>query len=448
MAQTNRLMNWNFAVPDASNLVDPIQQGMRDYRANQQRGIENQRADEQMGMQRERFGLEKQNAARQSEASEAKRIGGIARVIDGEQDPARRATMIQNLYKGSPAMAASLQKYGIDPNDHANVPKFLMAQAGSYDPLSEEAKRAQIEASRASAAAARANAGNIGLTDPIREFQFAKRSGFQGSFEDWRKQADARSNKFGLTPIPFERPDGTMGYMVPSTSGETRELAIPGGGRALPQATTVQTPTEVITRDRFGRDISRERKDLAGAEYDKVSGREAAQSSSSIPKLEAAYKNYETQQNIIVQDIEKALANTGWATTGAIGVLSRAVPGTAAADMARTLDTIKSNVGFDKLQAMRDASPTGGALGQVSEFENKLLQSVMGSLEQSQSGEQFVYNLRRLKDTITQMREQRKAALEADRSRASQRPVSPGAKPAPGAQPAAPSGGWSIRRLE
>jgi hypothetical protein len=75
MAQTNRLMNWNFAVPDASNLVDPIQQGMRDYRANQQRGIENQRADEQMGMQRERFGMEREKFG-DAKAQRAKQAAG------------------------------------------------------------------------------------------------------------------------------------------------------------------------------------------------------------------------------------------------------------------------------------------------------------------------------------------------------------------------------------
>jgi hypothetical protein len=42
---------------------------------------------------------------------------------------------------------------------------------------------------------------------------------------------------------------------------------------------------------------------------------------------------------------------------------------------------------------MRNNSPTGGALGQVSEFENRLLQAVWGALEQSQSPSQFNENL-------------------------------------------------------
>lgn len=72
------------------------------------------------------------------------------------------------------------------------------------------------------------------------------------------------------------------------------------------------------------------------------------------------------------------------------------IPGTAARDVKGLIDTIRANVGFDKLQQMRAASKTGGALGQVSEQENKLLQATLGNLEQSQSQEQFVYNLKRV----------------------------------------------------
>jgi len=62
-------------------------------------------------------------------------------------------------------------------------------------------------------------------------------------------------------------------------------------------------------------------------------------------------------------------------------------------DTAANIDTIKANVGFDKLQAMREASPTGGALGQVSDFENRLLQAVLSNLDQAQSEQQFLDNL-------------------------------------------------------
>ena len=54
--------------------------------------------------------------------------------------------------------------------------------------------------------------------------------------------------------------------------------------------------------------------------------------------------------------------------------------GSAAADFSQLADTIKSNIGFDRLQKMRDDSPTGGALGQVSEMELRLLNAALGKL--------------------------------------------------------------------
>ena len=88
----------------------------------------------------------------------------------------------------------------------------------------------------------------------------------------------------------------------------------------------------------------------------------------------------------------------GGNTTGLFGALLSRVGGTEANNLRSQLATIKSNIGFDKLQSMREASPTGGALGNVSEKENEYLQSVLGNVEQSQSPEQLKKNLMRLRE--------------------------------------------------
>lgn len=87
--------------------------------------------------------------------------------------------------------------------------------------------------------------------------------------------------------------------------------------------------------------------------------------------------------------------------------LTKLVPGTPARDLDATLDTIRAAIGFDKLQEMRANSPTGGALGAISDKENKLLQSVMGSLDQGQSPDQLKANLKRLRDELATVREER-----------------------------------------
>ena len=74
-------------------------------------------------------------------------------------------------------------------------------------------------------------------------------------------------------------------------------------------------------------------------------------------------------------------------TTGLIGNLMKSVPASAANDVLANIKTIEAAVGFDRLQAMRDASPTG---------ELDLLKSSLGNLNQSQSKEQFMMNLKQV----------------------------------------------------
>ncbi len=63
------------------------------------------------------------------------------------------------------------------------------------------------------------------------------------------------------------------------------------------------------------------------------------------------------------------------------------------ANMDALVTQLEARIGFDELAKMRAQSPTGGALGQVSEMELKQLNASIGSLSRSQSKEQFLYNL-------------------------------------------------------
>lgn len=66
--------------------------------------------------------------------------------------------------------------------------------------------------------------------------------------------------------------------------------------------------------------------------------------------------------------------------TGAESLLS-GVPATTARALNTELEPIRANLGFDKLAEMRANSPTGAALGNVTERELALLQSVVASLD-------------------------------------------------------------------
>lgn len=120
-----------------------------------------------------------------------------------------------------------------------------------------------------------------------------------------------------------------------------------------------------------------------------------------ISTLTASRPEQEKVANVVTQDIDRALGiikNSPTSSTGLVGQGLSFIGGTNAKNLDALLNTVKTNVGFDKLQAMRAASPTGAALGSVTENENKMLQSAIGSLELSQVPQQLQDNLRRVKN--------------------------------------------------
>lgn len=85
-------------------------------------------------------------------------------------------------------------------------------------------------------------------------------------------------------------------------------------------------------------------------------------------------------------------------TAGFGSETAKSIGGSDAADLEAALSTITSAVGFKRLQDMREASPTGGALGSVSERELSQLNAALGSISQKQSPEQLEKNLLKIKN--------------------------------------------------
>ncbi len=115
--------------------------------------------------------------------------------------------------------------------------------------------------------------------------------------------------------------------------------------------------------------------------------KEAAQ-----PKALSTMKELQAATDGLDQFFKQAKDLSGAMTTGAGAYLS-GVKGTDAYNLARVVDTIKANIGFDKLQQMRDSSPTGSALGRVTNFEMQTLQNVVASIDPGQGKEQFLQHL-------------------------------------------------------
>ena len=106
----------------------------------------------------------------------------------------------------------------------------------------------------------------------------------------------------------------------------------------------------------------------------------------------------------VINEVKEAKPLVGRLTAGFGGSTLSSIPGTEARDLQAKLTTIKANLGFDRLQQMRDASPTGGALGQVAVQELVALQSTVASLDQAQSPKQLRDALNKIENHYTKWR--------------------------------------------
>ena len=154
----------------------------------------------------------------------------------------------------------------------------------------------------------------------------------------------------------------------------------------------------------FQRDMQQQRIDIArqnldlrieAADLKKMDKEEARQN-----KLQGALGVADN----VVSVAQIALGQVSGFTAGMLGkpLSSLGVP--AAVDLEENLKTIQANLGFKELQAMREASPTGGALGQVALKELEFLQAALTSLSNRQSPEQLRKNLNKVVTHYTNWR--------------------------------------------
>lgn len=132
------------------------------------------------------------------------------------------------------------------------------------------------------------------------------------------------------------------------------------------------------------------------------------------PQAMSALNSALAGHTLVSDTIDRVIPNVNVWTSGFAGQPLSSIPGTAASNLKANLETIKANIGFDKLAEMRANSPTGGALGNISDTENRLLASTWANIENAQSPEQLTYNLQNLKVQIKQANQRLRQAYEQD----------------------------------
>jgi hypothetical protein len=202
---------------------------------------------------------------------------------------------------------------------------------------------------------------------------------------------------------------GTEKFMElnkPTTNvGPTGVIQIPGlggpatvvsGTDAAFQMTPAQIKQDERDRQRLGLesqrvDLERERVGLARAEADRKTQGLEALPPKEIQKREAAYpqatsviKGFESKSDSFVKDLEKLRDHPGLSQITGL-VAGRAPALTADGRAAQALyDKVVAKGGFQALQDLRDASKTGGALGNVSNQEGKQLTASFAAIDRRQ----------------------------------------------------------------
>lgn len=131
-----------------------------------------------------------------------------------------------------------------------------------------------------------------------------------------------------------------------------------------------------------------------------------------LGSAESVIKNTE----VVLGKVKEAEGLIGAGTTG-VGSYLSILPGTSARELSTVLGTIKARLGFDQLQQMRNASPTGGALGQVSNRELAALEGAVASLDQGLSPKALRENLKQIETSYKNWQESAMGKLPPERQR-------------------------------
>jgi len=245
--------------------------------------------------------------------------------------------------------------------------------------------------------------------------------GPDGNYYVVRYGADG-TERINPLQLPGQQPTGGQPTSQPSGDGVGR-FAAPAMGNTTPPPVQL-TPSrgvDVVGDQMYdkatGAPIRNVGGNLAEAERQKGLGKGQAEGQLALPKAERALRSYEIKSENVNSLIDTATQQAGPWTTGFAGSLGAFVAGTPAHDLSKTLTAIQANLGFESLQDMRDNSPTGGALGNVTEMELQLLQSAWASVMQSQSEQQLKDNLARVKSIKAQFMEMKRRAYQEDVAR-------------------------------
>jgi hypothetical protein len=186
----------------------------------------------------------------------------------------------------------------------------------------------------------------------VQEYLTAKKEGFPGTLADWKTLGSA-SNTRSFAPIPYTKPDGTIGYGVPRDDGTFVDIQSPEGAEFL-------SPFE------------KARQTSSGTAEGKITTEQTLSAPSDIQAANQAIK-------ILDQIISSPYLESG---TG-FSSLANVVPGTGGYDFQNLVNQAKSGAFLTAIEQLR-------GLGALSNAEGSAATLAITRMDTSTSREAFV----------------------------------------------------------
>ncbi len=159
-------------------------------------------------------------------------------------------------------------------------------------------------------------------------------------------------------------------------------------------------------------------------EAQKAQGAGQGKKMEDIGKATLAIKSTFTNLDQSEKQLDTLLNSPGLPRILGLTGMFPSIPGGKAASAQTMLNTLGSQLALDSLTAMRQSSPTGGAVGQVTEREYPILKARFGNLEQAQNINDFRKAAQELKNYMAELKQNIQDAYNIDYG-GLQRPTTP-----------------------
>ena len=304
----------------------------------------------------------------------ANKLGGAIGGMLGAQDPElAKATALQNIMKqadtttpeGLTALAQTLgaQGFGQQAVQVMDKARQAQVQAGQMQLQTAQIGKIQAEEAKLNQAAQREEQLRTAL------------SALPPDAAD--KDVEAVARQFGDPNRIFatlEKRQTAEANRIAKLELEREKAAEKAAAQKRDQEFRQQMAALAASAKNATTDLQRQ---LTQLKIDELKSKQSDKAEAKLIKEEGAVAH----ANKVITDVLDAKNLVTGLTTGLAGKGQSFVPGTDAYTLKERIATIKANLGFDRLQQMRDASPTGGALGQVAVQELQALQSSVASLD-------------------------------------------------------------------